>query len=101
MTADIESVNWKPCRRARNLPEIPIDRGILQQVGAGQGRRPDAPIDDCHLSHCRRAEPMVTKAVRAKLQLFARKRAVRGGMLRETDTGEREAPPGKINANDR
>lgn len=44
---------------------------------------------------------MVTKAVRAKLQLFARKRAVRGGMLRETDTGEREAPPGKINANDR
>lgn len=64
-------------------------------------RRPDAPIDDCHLSHCRRAEPMVTKAVRAKLQLFARKRAVRGGMLRETDTGEREAPPGKINANDR
>lgn len=67
----------------------------------GQGRRPDAAIDDCHLSHCRRAEPMVTKAVRAKLQLFARKRAVRGGMLRETDTGEREAPPGKINANDR
>lgn len=47
----------------------------------GQGRRPDAPIDDCHLLHCRRAEPMVTKAVRAKLQLFARKRAVRGGML--------------------
>lgn len=32
-------VNWKPCRRARNLPEIPIDRGILQQVGAGQASR--------------------------------------------------------------
>lgn len=44
---------------------------------------------------------MVTKAVRVKLQLFARKRAVRGGMLIETDTEEKEAPPGKIDANDR
>lgn len=36
-------VNWKPCRRARNLPEIPIDRGILQQGrrrrGGGQASR--------------------------------------------------------------
>lgn len=58
-------VNWKLCRRARNLPEILIDKGILQREG--QGRRPDAPIDDCHLLHCRRAGPIVTKTVRAKL----------------------------------
>lgn len=32
------SVNWKPRWLARNLPEIPIDRGILQQGVVGGGR---------------------------------------------------------------
>lgn len=33
-------VNWEPCRTARNLPEIPIDRGILQR-GGGEGGEGD------------------------------------------------------------
>lgn len=97
-------VNWEPCRTARNLPEIPIDRGILQRggrrgggvtgCGVGQGGCPDALINDCHLLHCRRAEPTVMKTVRTKLWLFARKRVMGGegvgvGVLREMETSER------------
>lgn len=102
-------VNWKPCRRARNLPEIPIDRGILQQGRRrrGGGRRPDAPIDDCHLLHCRRPEPVVAKNRESEITAICTQESnggrTRGEACWEMDTGGRErerAPPGKINAND-
>ena len=90
-------VNWKPCRRARNLPEIPIDRGILQQGRrrSGGGRRPDAPIDDCHLLHCRRPEPMVAKNRESKITAICTQesnggRTWGGGLLRDGHQGERE-----------
>lgn len=90
------------CRRARNLPAIPIDRGILQwereSEGKGegcQGRRLDAPVDDCHLLLCRRAGPAVTKTMRAKSWSFALKRAlVRWGRVGVEAIWETRRPVG-------
>lgn len=88
-------VNWKPCRRARNLPEIPIDRGILQRGRRGWGgRRPDAPIDDCHLLHCRRPEPVVAKNRESEITAICTQES-NGGRRAErwTPGGEREKGP--------
>lgn len=35
---------------------LPMTVGYFTR-GGGQSRRPDAPINDCHLLHCRRAGP--------------------------------------------
>ena len=68
-------VNWKLCSRARNLPEIPIDRGILQRGGGGgggvqgQGRQasgcPDRWLPSFHTAGGQ--GPQWPEAVRAKL----------------------------------
>lgn len=97
-------VNWKPCRRARNLPEIPIDRGILQRGrrgGGGQASRcPDRWLPSFTLQEAR-ARGGQEPWERNYSYLHAREQW--GEACWEMDTGGRErerAPPGKINAND-
>lgn len=93
-------VNWKPCRRARNLPEIPIDRGILRRGrrrGGGAGVQMPRSMTAIFYTAGGQS-PWWPRTVRAKLQLFARKRAMGGGRggrraERWTPGGEREKGP--------
>lgn len=74
--------------------------------GAGEGGREGVQmpaINECHLLHRGRAEPMVAKAVRAKITVICTQESSEAKHVERDGhqaAKERSPPPGKINAND-